>query len=264
MPFSKNVISSPEDFDSDLFFQAAIALKVVPEPNHSGTGTHDHRKGQLILSLRGAVSCEVQNAIWLVPPQHAVWIPGGTPHCCRVTANASTCFLFVEPSAAVMPDGCCTLAITPLVRELILHLVEQDRSCLSEGKAARLVAVLLEQLSDASVKELHLPISDHPKIKHIADTLFATPGDRTTLREWATRLATSERTLARLVESKTGLSFGRWRQQLHLMIALSHLAEGVSVQRVAGILGYDSVNAFITMFKKAVGKSPTQYFSSLR
>ncbi|MEW9839205.1 MULTISPECIES: AraC family transcriptional regulator [Pseudomonas] len=36
------------------------------------------------------------------------------------------------------------------------------------------------------------------------------------------------------------------------------------MQRVAGILGYDSVNAFITMFKKALGKSPTQYFSSLR
>ena len=163
-----------------------------------------------------------------------------------------------------MPDACCTVAITPIVREMILHLAEQEPSCLCEGKTARLVAVLLEQLSDAPLKELHLPISDHPKIKQIADTLFADPGDRTTLREWANRLATSERTLARLVESTTGLSFGRWRQQLHLMIALSHLAEGVSVQHVAGILGYDSVNAFITMFKKALGKPPTLYFSSLR
>ena len=77
-------------------------------------------------------------------------------------------------------------------------------------------------------------------------------------------LQASERSLARLVKSDTGLSFGRWRQQLHLMIALSKLAEGQSVQNVAGILGYDSVNAFITMFKKSLGKSPTQYFSSLR
>ncbi|WP_037006613.1 AraC family transcriptional regulator [Pseudomonas asplenii] len=264
MPSSKNVISSPEDFDSDLFSQAAIALKVAPDPNDSGVRSHDHRKGQLILSLHGAVSCEVRNALWLVPPQHAVWIPGSTPHSCRVTKNARTCFLFVEPGAAVMPEACCTVAITPLVREMILHLAEQEPGYHSEGKTARLVAVLLEQLSDAPLKELYLPISNHPKIKQIADTLFADPGDRTTLREWATRLATSERTLARLVEGTTGLSFGRWRQQLHLMIALSHLAEGVSVQRVAGILGYDSVNAFITMFKKALGKPPTQYFSSLR
>lgn len=264
MPSSKNIVSSPEDFDSDLFAQAAIALKVAPDLNDSGARPHDHRKGQLILSLHGAVSCEVQNALWLVPPQHAVWIPGSTPHSCRVTRNARTCFLFVEPGAAAMPEECCTVAITPLVREMILHLAEQEPAYHSEGKTARLVAVLLEQLSDAPLKELHLPISDHPKIKQIADTLFSDPGDRTTLREWATRLATSERTLARLVESTTGLSFGRWRQQLHLMIALSHLAEGVSVQRVAGILGYDSVNAFITMFKKALGKPPTQYFSSLR
>lgn len=264
MPNSKNVISSPEDFDSNLFAQAAIALKVAPGLGYSGVIPHDHRKGQLILSLHGAVSCEVHDALWLVPPQHAVWVPGGTQHSCRVTKNARTCFLFIEPGAAAMPEACCTVAITPLVREMILHLAEQEPAYRAESKTARLVAVLLEQLSDAPLKELHLPISDHPKIKQIANTLFADPGDRTTLREWAIRLATSERSLARLVENTTGLSFGRWRQQLHLMIALSNLAEGVSVQRVAGILGYDSVNAFITMFKKALGKPPTQYFSSLR
>jgi AraC-like DNA-binding protein len=264
MPDFKKTVSSPEDFDSDEFMQAAVALQIEPDLKHSGVRPHHHRKGQLILSLHGAVSCEVQDALWLVPPQHAVWIPSGTPHSCRITQNASTCFLFIEPSAAVMPDTCCTLAITPLVRELVLHLAEQDPAYPSEGKIARLVAVLLEQLSDAPLKELHLPISDHPKIRHIADALFADPSDRTTLRQWAARLATSERSLARLVENATGLSFGRWRQQLHLMIALSQLAEGKSVQSVAGNLGYDSVNAFITMFKKALGKSPTQYFSSLR
>ena len=264
MPDFKKTVSSPEDFDSDEFMQAAVALQIEPDLKHSGVRPHHHRKGQLILSLHGAVSCEVQDALWLVPPQHAVWIPSGPPHSCRITKNASTCFLFVEPSAAVMPDACCTVAITPLVRELILHLAEQDPAYPSEGKTARLVAVLLEQLSDAPLKELHLPISDHPKIRQIADALFADPSDRTTVRQWAARLATSERSLARLVENATGLSFGRWRQQLHLMIALSQLAEGKSVQSVAGNLGYDSVNAFITMFKKALGKSPTQYFSSLR
>ena len=81
------------------------------------------------------------------------------------------------------------------------------------------------------------------------------------MREGATRLATSERTLARLVESTTGLSFGRWRQQLHLIIALRELASGVPVQNVAATLGYESVNAFITMFRKAMGSTPAHYFA---
>ncbi len=64
----------------------------------------------------------------------------------------------------------------------------------------------------------------------------------------------SDRTLARLVVGETGLTFGRWRQKLHLVVALRQLADDTSVQQVAGLLGYDSVTAFITMFKKALGK----------
>ncbi|HBQ5896664.1 TPA: helix-turn-helix transcriptional regulator [Klebsiella variicola subsp. variicola] len=176
---------------------------------------------------------------------------------------ALTELLFIEPGAAVMPETCCTIAVTSLDRELILYLAEQEPSYSAGSKTARLAAVLLEQVPDAPVDALHLAISDHPKIRQMAETLFTDPGDRATLQQWASRLATSERSLARMVQSETGMSFGRWRQQLHLMIALNHLAEGRSVQNVAGTLGYDSVSAFITMFRKALGKSPTQYFDSL-
>ena len=256
-------ISTPEEFDSDLYDHSAIAVQLEAQQNLVEYGSHRHRKGQLILALRGAVTCEVAEALWLVPPQHAVWVPGGTPHSCRATGNAQIFFLFIEPGKADMPEKCCTVAITPMVREMIRYLAGQNLSTLSEEPTGRLITVLLEQLYNGPVEKLNLPMPKHPKIKRISDTLIADPGDRTTLREWADRLATSERTLARLVEGETGLTFGRWRQQLHLMIALSQLAEGLSVQNIAGNLGYGSVNAFITMFKKALGKSPTQYFPFL-
>lgn len=162
-----------------------------------------------------------------------------------------------------MPETCCTLAMTPLVRELVLFLAEQEQTYSPDSKTARLAAVLLEHIPDVPVEALHFPVSDHPKIRSMAEALFNEPDDRRTLKQWAAHLAISERSLARLIKGATGMSFGRWRQQLHLMIALSHLSEGQSVQRVAGTLGYDSVSAFITMFRKALGKSPTQYFSSL-
>jgi AraC-like DNA-binding protein len=44
-----------------------------------------------------------------------------------------------------------------------------------------------------------------------------------------------------------------------LVIALQQLALGESVQRIAEELGYESVSAFITFFKKTLGKSPKQY-----
>ncbi len=58
-----------------------------------------------------------------------------------------------------------------------------------------------------------------------------------------------------------GLSFSRWRRQLHLVIALRELAGGATVQKVAGDLGYESTTAFIVMFRKALGTTPSRYFT---
>lgn len=59
--------------------------------------------------------------------------------------------------------------------------------------------------------------------------------------------------MTRLMVQEAGLSFGRWRRQLHLVIALRELAGGATVQGVAGDLGYESTTAFIVMFKKVLG-----------
>ncbi|ODT81446.1 MAG: AraC family transcriptional regulator [Pelagibacterium sp. SCN 64-44] len=251
-------------FDPDAHAQPAVALRLDVEDNDVEQPVHQHRKGQLVLAVRGGVTCEVSKAIWIVPPQHAVWIPGGMPHSNSATDNARIYFLFIEPNAARMPEDCCTLAVSPLLRELIHYLAEQDPAYTHDSPTARLVGVLLEQLVVAPVEQLHLPMSNHAKIRRIAKTLIADPADRTTLAQWAQRLAMSERSLARLVTKETGLTFGRWRQQLHLIVALRQLSSGTTVQQVAGNLGYDSVTAFITMFKKALGQPPAQYFAGLR
>jgi len=65
----------------------------------------------------------------------------------------------------------------------------------------------------------------------------------------------------RLVVTETGMTFSRWRQQLQIIVAIQKLSAGDTVQSVSGALGYESVSAFITMFKKALGKSPARYFS---
>jgi AraC-like DNA-binding protein len=257
-------ISSPEQFNSDDFKQPAVAIRVHVESEQREHPQHSHRKGQLILMVQGWATCEVSRALWFVPPQHAVWIPGGTAHSSRASRNADLYFLFIEPGAARLPDRCCTLAITPLLSELIRYLARGEPAYAEGSKTERIAGVLLDLLEEAPIQQLHLPISQAPAIRRMLEVLSADPSDRTTLAQWADHLAMSDRTLARLVVRETGLTFGRWRQQLHLIVALRELADGSSVQKVAGILGYDSATAFITMFKKALGKAPTQYFASLR
>lgn len=209
------------------------------------------------MASRGGVTCRVPTGMWMVPPHCGVWVPGGMLHSNVATANARLFFLFIEPGTADLPNRCCTLSLSPLVRELIIEMA--DQSSIAQANAETITTLLLSALSQMPVEHLHLPLTDEPRLGRIASAMVEDPADRSTVAQWAQRVALSENSLARLVQRETGLTFGHWRQQLQLIVAIRNLAAGSTVQQVSGDLGYESVSAFITMFKKALGTSPAKY-----
>jgi AraC-like DNA-binding protein len=244
------------NLDVDEATEPAIAVRVDVVEDKAEVATHTHRKGQLVFALAGGVTCRVPIGLWMVPPHCGVWIPSGMAHSNMATANAHLYFVYIEPHAAELPDRCCTFSISPLLREAIIELSD----CASDdGRRELLTRVLLAELPRMRIQQLHLPLSSERRLRRIAAALAEHPADRSTLSEWADRVALSESSLARLVVKETGLSFGRWRHQLHLIVALRELASGATVQQVSADLGYESVSAFITMFKKALGKPPGMY-----
>ncbi|MGM4915508.1 AraC family transcriptional regulator [Rhizobium sp. 768_B6_N1_8] len=247
--------------DLSLSHGLAMAFRVDFADYEAEGHQHQHPQGQLILALHGAVTCTAGSGVWVVPPDCGLWVPGGVPHSNQVTSNARLTYLFVEAGAAELPDECCTLSVSPMLREMIHRIADLSERDAPDAHVDRLMRVMLDELALMPRERLELPVSDHPKIALIAAALLANPSDRRTLGEWAEHVAISERTLKRLMVQETGLSFGRWRRQLHLVIALRQLAGGATVQQVAGDLGYDSTTAFIVMFKKALGTTPSRYFA---
>jgi AraC-like DNA-binding protein len=249
------------NLDVDDLSAPVIAVRVDVVGTKAEAPDHSHRKGQLVFALAGGVTSSVRSGLWMVPPHCGVWIPGGMRHSNLATANARLFFVYIEPELIALPDRCCTLSISPLLREVIIELSDQVAD--DDEKKDLLTRVLLRELPHMAVQQLHLPLSAEPRLKRIAARLAEDPSDRSTLAEWAKCVALSESSLARLVAKETGLTFGRWRQQLHLIVAVRELASGASVQQVSADLGYESVTAFITMFKKALGKPPAKYLSSV-
>ncbi|MBR0644611.1 AraC family transcriptional regulator [Plastoroseomonas hellenica] len=221
---------------------------------------HHHRKAQLLYTLRGIVHCETEDGIRIVPPQCAVWIPSDLPHSAFGSGDIECHCLFVEPDAAPgLPERCCTVSISPLLRELLRRAARLPELYDADGADGRLVAVILDELAAAPVENLHLPMPVDPRLRALAGMLLAGPANHASLQEWASRVALSERSLSRLLAQEVGMSFGRWRRQLHVMLALQRLAAGESVQAVAIDLGYESASSFVTMFRKAMGKPPGRY-----
>ena len=95
-------------FDPDATPCPAVARHLDFVDYAAEVPVHTHRKGQLIIALNGAVICRAENDIWIVPPDCAVWIPGGVPHSAKATWNAHLNYLFIEPGAVALPERCCT------------------------------------------------------------------------------------------------------------------------------------------------------------
>ncbi len=223
---------------------------------------HRHAKGQILLVQRGSLSCEVEGGLWIVPPRSALWIPSAALHAIKATGPLEGYGAFVAADIdARLPARCCTVSVTPLLRELLVRAAGLPTFYEESGVNARLMAVLLDEVATAEVEDLHLPMPTDPRLRELVDRMMAAPAERGSLASWAKRAGLSERTLVRLISRETGMSFGRWRQRLGVILAVQWLAAGATIQQVAADLGYESVPSFVTMFRKALGTSPGRYIA---
>ncbi|MBB2971105.1 helix-turn-helix transcriptional regulator [Mesorhizobium sp. RMAD-H1] len=229
------------------------------------TAPHHHNKAQLMYVIGGVLTLEAAGGIWTVPPHCALWIPGGVSHAGRMAGRIKIASLYIDPGlAAPLDRDCGILFVQPFLRELILRFdslsPKADMDC---GREARLISVLLDELGAAPLEPIHLPLPSDRRLRRLTESMIENPGLRFTIEEWGARVGASNRTLSRLFQRETGMSFVRWRQQLHVGLALQRLAQGELVTNVAGELGYESISAFIAMFRRMLGTTPARYFGEM-
>jgi AraC-like DNA-binding protein len=222
---------------------------------------HRHAAGQLIFASSGVMTVTTAEGRWVVPPERAVWVPPRVPHAIRMTGTVRMRTLYLEgPAVAGLPTACAVVHVSPLLRELILRAVTVNQPYARGGPEARLVAVLLDELTTARTAPLHLSMPRDPRVVAITTRLLEDPADKRPLAAWARVAGASSRTLARLFRRETGLGFAEWRQQARLLRALERLAAGEAVTTVAFELGYEGPSAFIAMFRARLGATPGRYF----
>ena len=224
---------------------------------------HQHSRAQLLYASSGVMTVTTETGMWVVPPLRAVWIPAYTSHQIKVSGDLSMRTLYIDPAYYAGPSGkCCVMGVSPLLKELIVYAVDLPRLYPLGGSAEKVFSVILDQISSMSVAPLDLPIPMDERLRKIYTHLSNNPADNRTLEDWGKKVGATGRTLARRFRSETGMSFGQWRQQVRILEALRRLGMKEPVTAVAVELGYDSPSAFIAMFKKALGKTPGQYFAT--
>jgi AraC-like DNA-binding protein len=202
---------------------------------------------------------ETQSAMFIVPPRTGLWVPAHTSHGTRMPAGLSMRALFLREDAARAGPGRITVvAVSPLLRELILAACAQGIAWDEEGPARHLVALALHEIGRAPTRPISLPACSDPRSRRVTDALLADPADPRGLEAFAGVAGASPRTLARLFLRGTGMSFQAWRRQLRLTEALALLSQGASPARAAAAVGYGSGPAFGAAFRATFGITPGQ------
>jgi AraC-like DNA-binding protein len=224
---------------------------------------HRHRRAQLLYATTGVMIVTTDAASFVVPPQRAVWVPGGIEHEARCRGPVACRTLYFDTDAITgLPAACQVIEVSDLLRELIVEATRLPVEYDEAGREGRIMALIVDEIIASRSVPLHVPMPRSERLTRICLAVLADPAGKDVLDDWADAAAMGRRTFTRAFRSETGMSFAVWRQNVRLIEALSMLACGAPVTRVSFDVGYNSPSAFTATFRRAFGASPTHYLAA--
>ncbi len=227
------------------------------------TERHHHPWHQFLYAVTGAMTVSIEGSSWMIPTGRAVFIPAGGSHAIRMWGTIEMRTLFFSPALTGYENAeCRVMEVAPLLRELILRVVERMGLDTRIEHDVRLIGLLEDEIKEgmaaAANSPLALPLPRDERALLLARCVLETPSMTASVDDLAKQHALARRTLERRFREETGMSFGMWRQKARLLDSIRLLAEGRSVTDAALECGYSSLSAFIAAFRSTFGHTPGQ------
>lgn len=246
----------------NLNFQPDQHLLLIDEKINEATEflPHRHTWGQIILVHHGVVTLEIENERFIAPLGFALWIPPNYEHnCLNYKPTRFRSINICEQYANQLSQTPSLLKLSDIALSIIDSFFKRNTLVPTTPQDCRKSLVFIDELYDAMIGHTYLPNSQHRLLQPILQILEKDPANRTTLKEWATKVFTTERTLARYFRKELGMSFNEWCQRLRFIHSIALLDQGKTIEEIAFKVGYKSSSSFIAMFQTLSGTTPDRY-----
>jgi AraC family transcriptional activator FtrA len=168
----------------------------------------------------------------------------------------------VDPDVLYIDNGdVLTSAGSAAGIDLLLHIVRKDFGPDRANQVARrLVMPPHRDGGQAQFVERPLPRQPHSRLASLLDSIRARPNEQWTIERMAHEAAMSERTMIRRFKDSLGSSPGEWLTEMRVDTARQLLESGTaSIDEVADLAGFGSVDTLRHHFRNRVGVSPSRY-----
>jgi AraC-like DNA-binding protein len=218
---------------------------------------HAHEGGQFILVETGISHLRTELGAWIIPARRVAWVPPGVRHASKPSGSGTGWVVIPPVELRNLPDAVCVLRASALMSASLQRLTQ-----LTSGDAPMrglLWQVVAAEVSAAQPEPLEVPMPTAPRLLKAVQSMLTCPTAAASLDKLAARAGMSRRSFARHFRSETGLPYARWKRAVIAQHALELVAAGHKVSSVALDVGYESVSAFIAMFRRQYGESPRQF-----
>ncbi|MDC9606193.1 AraC family transcriptional regulator [Xenorhabdus griffiniae] len=248
-------------FDPDSLDMPVIGI--AAEMGQHDSGFHQHDMGQLLFTQRGCIKITLANQISVLPPSRVAWLPPRIRHRAEMRGSIGYRSIYLNSSylefseMALLPTQSEILEATPLLQALLERIATSSfDSDWYQGKGANLLALFFDEIREARREPTLLPLPSDRRLAHLSFDQLPPP-----LHSLATYIGASEKTITRIFQRETGMNYQQWRQQWRLVKAIELLAQNKMLSYVAQELGFANDSAFVTFFRKIMGRPPREYMA---
>ncbi|HEY0180837.1 MAG TPA: AraC family ligand binding domain-containing protein, partial [Dokdonella sp.] len=193
----------------------ALPGRIVSTANEYPTGhrvpLHRHRRSQLLYASTGLMVVGTETGRWIVPRERAVWIPAGVAHDVNALVHVSTRSVYVDRGiGTALPTDCRVLAVSPLLRELLLETADLPLDAGAGSRADLILSLAVLEIARAPTLPLDIPFPSDARLAARCRAYLERPSPHETIDDWCRDLATSRRTFTRRFRAETGVSFTTW------------------------------------------------------
>ena len=240
-------------FDPDAYLAPVIGIAATLG-NHD-SGLHEHQRGQLLFTRQGCTRITLAQQLCLLPPSRAAWIPSGVRHRAVMQQSVDYRSIYLTPAlCAGLPQQVCVIEVSPLLRAVLepIALADFDTDW-QQDKFVHLLGLCLNEIREATQQPMLLPLPWDKRLAPLLASLDQLPPE---LQVLEAQIGASGRTIGRIFQRETGMSYQQWRQQWRLLRAIELLTTGRNIGYSAFELGFASDSAFIAFFKNMTGMTP--------
>lgn len=231
---------------------------------------HSHKKGQLVYVESGFQYITINEKIYLLPQNHAVWIPPNAVH--KTNSHSEKIKLMImfsdlDNNDDVFYQFITVFSVPPVLKEMIKYTEKWSKNQVENARETLFLKALFNELPQfvAQSLQLHLTLPEDKRLAKAIEHLHSHYREDVKIEDLSEIALVSLRTLERIFKKETGLTLSKYQQMLRIIKSLELLSSNeLTISEIAYAVGYKSVQAFTKSFLTVMKYRPSEFIKISR